>query len=191
MVTKAASRSSAPRTMHPAEGPPAPGVYVERAPHSTIVVSVGKRYVTHIPVGVGALGLVRTSVERFTGLYCAANEDQHGVAAKALTSAEPTTAQAQAVLRAVAAVRGQRSTAAPPRRMTKPWGFTGRVLKPGKVPVEQVVRPGTLRAALMETITAHVGEPAESVLGTEVLPGKPRLAKVDVEFAVQHGFVTV
>lgn len=80
-----------------------------------------------------------------------------------------------------------------PKPAGRAWDLSGKKLALGEKKPEATIRAGTLRLALMDAIVAAAkkGAVAESVLGAEVMPGKPKLAKVDVEFAIKNGFVKV
>ncbi len=70
------------------------------------------------------------------------------------------------------------------------WEHTGKKLVLGDKKPGDTIRAGTLRLALMDAIVACAkkGGVCDTVLGMEVMAGKPKLAKVDVEFAVKNGF---
>jgi hypothetical protein len=71
------------------------------------------------------------------------------------------------------------------------WEHAGKKLVLGDKKPGDTIRAGTLRLALMDAIVACAkkGGVCDTVLGMEVMAGKPKLAKVDVEFAVKNGFV--
>lgn len=71
------------------------------------------------------------------------------------------------------------------------WEHSGKTLALGDKKPGDTIRDGTLRLALMDAIVAAAKKKGstDSVLGLEVMAGKPKLAKVDVEFAVRSGFV--
>lgn len=76
-------------------------------------------------------------------------------------------------------------------RAGKAWPNAGRKLAVGAAKVADKVREGTFRRALMDHVVAVAkkGGSTDDCLGKVVMEGKPACAKVDVDFAVQCGYV--
>lgn len=92
--------------------------------------------------------------------------------------------------------KGKRGAkAAAPKKERKPLGRSSvdkdKVLKAGDVDYKAKVRPDTFRFALMRAIVtcAAKGGKVGDVLGQVVQEGKPGVAAIDINFAVQCGYV--
>lgn len=92
--------------------------------------------------------------------------------------------------RSAAPGKAKAAGAAAPRA-GKAWPNAGRKLVVGAAKVADKVREGTFRRALMDHVVAVAkkGGTTDDCLGKVVMEGKPACAKVDVDFAVQCGYV--
>lgn len=71
------------------------------------------------------------------------------------------------------------------------YADAGKTIAVGKVAYAEKVRAGTFRFALMEALVKGKGKKVSDLLGATVMDGKPGIAKVDVEFAVKQGYITL
>lgn len=117
--------------------------------------------------------------------------------------ADPDTVQHETLEQAAAAAKPARQPATKPGKKAEgdkapkapktpaAYADAGKTIGVGKVNHTEKVRAGTFRFALMDALVQAKGKKVSDLLGKVVVDGKPGIAKVDVEFAVKQGYITL
>lgn len=116
-------------------------------------------------------------------------------AAAAKAAVEKPKAPAKEAKAAAPAKTPAKAAAAAPAeggRKGRPPSFdTSAKLKKGATKLEGTVREGTVREALMKAIIAGVGKPVGDVLGVQATDAGHVVKAVDINFAVEAGYVAL